>query len=250
MKVFISGLLGPNMKVERAATHLKELQALCAAFKADPYAISEKDDEERRLHIVTITLKKMPPNIPILVGEYAHSLRSALDHLSWQLGLLSGRTPSRSSCFPIHSGDSTKDRERLMRVTYDIPCDAVAIIKTLQPHLRGKSMKNDPLWRLNKLSNLDKHVTIGYSHTSVLFRYITWDVPEPPFIPDEESTSVHCLIPLVHKGKVKVEPLTPELIFGKPIDSPRPDFTLTEEDIAEIHSVVRDNILPQFAKFF
>ena len=238
------------MKVERAATHLKELQAICARFKANPYTISEKDDEERRLHIVTVSLREMPADVPIFVGEYVHSLRSALDHLAWQLGLLSGRTPSRSSCFPIYSGNSVEDRERFNNATFDIPCDAVEVIKTFQPHLRGDAMQSHPLWQLNKLANLDKHVTIGYSHTAVQFRYVTFNVAEPPYITHEETQEVECLIPIAHKGKVKIKPEPPELVFGKPIDAPGPDFYLSETNIAEIHRYIRDEVLPQFARFF
>ena len=155
-RIWISGLLSPEMKVKRAAAHLKELQTICTRFKTNPYTISEKDDEKRGLQIITISLRQMPPDVPILVGEYVHSLRSALDHLAWQLGLLSGRTPSRSSCFPIHSSDSTKDRERFMLATWDISCEAVEVIKAFQPYLRGNAMKSDPLWQLNKLANLGR----------------------------------------------------------------------------------------------
>src|SRR5258708_25252666 len=124
-QIFISGLLGPHMKAERAAAHLKTLQTYLRAFAAKPYTVLEKDDEERQLYIVRIRLNGMEDVLPISVGEYAHSLRSALDQLVWQLGLLSGRTPSRSSAFPLHSTDSVKDRERFMRVTWDVPFEAV-----------------------------------------------------------------------------------------------------------------------------
>ena len=111
-------------------------------------------------------------------------------------------------------------------------------------------MKSDPLWQLNKLANLDKHVTIGYSHTTVQFRFSTVGVPEPPWISHEETQEVECLIPLAHKGKVQIKPEPPELVFGKPIDAPGADFTLSELNIAEIHRYVRDDVLPRFARFF
>ena len=239
------------MKVQRAATHLKELNTFCARFKSDPYTISEKDDEERGLQIITIGLRQLANEVPILLGEIAHSLRSALDHLAWQLGLLSGQTPGRSSCFPIHSGDSIKDRERFIRATWDVPCEAVEIIKTFQPHLRGQAMKSYPLWQLNKLANLDKHVTIGYSHTTAQFKFVTFGVPEPAFTINEGTHEINCLVPIAHKGKVQIKPETPKLIFGKPIDVPGPDFTLAEEDIAEIHNFfIAQDVLPRFAPFF
>ena len=36
-----------------------------------------------------------PPRLGVIVGEYVHDVRSALDHLVWQLILLDGGTPTR-----------------------------------------------------------------------------------------------------------------------------------------------------------
>src|SRR5437762_3425500 len=95
-KPWISGLLYPQMKVERAGAHLKELQSQLAKFRADPYTVTTDDDTERALHIVYVRLKAMDRSVPMLVGDYAYALRSALDNLAWQLSLSSGRTPRRS----------------------------------------------------------------------------------------------------------------------------------------------------------
>jgi len=247
----ITGLLSPFMKTERAAAHLQELQALCGRFKANPYTITEHDDFERSLHIVTIHLRDMNALVPLLIGEWAHSLRSSLDHLVWQLQLLSGREPSRSSGFPIHTSESREDRERFMRQTWSAPCEAIEIIKALQPYQRGNAFKTHPLWQLNKLANLDKHVTVGYAGTRVQSRPIMFrGAPSPACVIDKDTHEVRYLIPLVHKADVKIEPLPPILEFGRPIDAAGTPFRLQEADIAEIQRFVRFDVLPRFKHFF
>jgi hypothetical protein len=249
-KPYISGLLYPQMKTERAETHLKQLQEVLAGFLANPYTDTEPDDEKRGLHIVRIALNTAPKTVPTLIGDYAYNLRSALDQLAWQLSLLSGRTPSRSSSFPIHTGDTTKDRERFMRCTWDIPCEAIEAIKLLQPYQRGKAFKSHPLWQLNKLCNLDKHATIGYSCTEAKFRFHTRGVPEPPVVPDYDTGVTQVLIPLVHQDDVKVELLPPEPVFGKPIEAPGATFELSQEQVAEIHRFIKNEVLDRFDRFF
>lgn len=248
-KPWISGLLFPQVKTARAGMHLDELKAQCGLFSKNPYTVTEHDDA--KFHIVTVILNEADPIIPILVGEFAYALRSGLDHLAWQLGLLSGRTPTRSSCFPIHSSDSRKDRERFLNATWNIPCEAIEIIKTFQPYLRGKDMKSDPLWQLNKLCNLDKHMTIGHSSTETRIRVFAPEgIPQPAVIPRDETGRTFVLIPIAHKAHIKVKLEPPAQIFGKPIDLPGAGFELTEEEITEIHRFVRDEVLPPFARFF
>lgn len=239
------------MKVERATAYLKELQDQTRLFRQNPYTVSEKDDTEQGLYRMFVALNAADRRLATVIGEFAYALRSGLDNLAWQLSLLSGKSPSRLTAFPIHSSDSLKDRKRFLQATWDIPCEAVEAIKSFQPHLRGKAMKSDPLWRLNKLCNLDKHQTIAYSSTETRITPMMYDgVPNPVVIPHEESGITEFVMPLAHKGKVKLKLEPPRQIFGKPIDGPGGEFELSEADIVEIHEYVRDKVLPAFAKFF
>jgi hypothetical protein len=239
------------MKVTRAAEHLKTLQSYLSAFAADPYTISKHDDEERQSEVWTIDLKSMQDIVPISVGEYAHSLRSALDQLAWQLGLLSGQVPDHLSAFPLYANDTPEDRKRFCGATWNIPSAAVEIIKELQPYQRGKANKSQPLWHLNRLSNLDKHEVIGFRATSMNFAFMwTDDLGDPMWIERDDSPGVEIWIPFDRKGKVKPIPQPPHFIFGRPQESPGPDFELSEAEIAEIYRFVRHEVLPRFRGFF
>jgi hypothetical protein len=54
--------------------------------------------------------------------------------------------------FPIHSDRSPKGEERFRKLVWDMPCEAVAVIKELQPYNRGAGYKDDLLWQLNELA--------------------------------------------------------------------------------------------------
>lgn len=247
LPVYITGLLYPQAKTRRARHHLDQLQRYADRYRKDPYTVTKEDNNQFGVEITRISLKKLDLMLAISVGEYVHSLRSALDHLAWQLGLLSGRTHSRASAFPLHAHDTTKDRERFMRATWNIPCEAVEIIKTLQPYNRGKDMKSDPLWQLNKLDNLDKHVTVGSSHTVIQFKVLADGLRWRSL---DDSQEIEVVIPLADKHIPHYELLPPELVFGKPIENPGPDFWLSEAELAAIHSYIHDDVLPRFAQFF
>ena len=198
-------------------------------------------------------MKLKPGNghIPIVVGEFAYALRSALDQLVWQLALLSGKRPGNKSSFPIQSGDGDIDRQRFIHATWNLPCDAISIIKELQPYVRGKASKTHPLWQLNKLCNLDKHATIGISHTLVNIK--TSGPPGPIYVRQVVTTAdshAEVSFPIGLKGDVQIEPLPPSLVVVKPDEAPGPEFTLPADGLTEIHRFVRDEVLPRFIKFF
>ena len=243
------GLDYTERKTVRAQRHLEALQGEIGVFLgSEPVTCTEQDDIEKRVHIFRFELRPMPVEIPLLVGEILYNLRSGPDHLVWQLSLLSRRTPSRDTAFPVHSDRSRRSEDRFRRATWDIPCEAVEIIKSLQPYTRGENFKSHPLWQLNKLSNVDKHISIPINSTELKFD------SGPPDIKARFSyvniyQGVEVSVPLEVKDKIYFKPRAPELIFGSPIDDPSPPFEITR-GIAEIHEFVRDEVIPRFDRFF
>ena len=91
------GLIGIQLKVERAAGHLDRLQSALREFlAAEPFEITRYDNQALGLHIMRAELKPCSTEIPLTIGEWAYSLRSALDNLACQLALLSGQAPAKS----------------------------------------------------------------------------------------------------------------------------------------------------------
>jgi hypothetical protein len=152
-----------DAKVRRAKTHLESfyVEAATYAEKARPTFI-RKTNHDRTAHWLVFYVEDPHPpiEISVIVGDFLHNLRSALDSLV--CGLVHKTNPT-STCsgrqFPIFT-----DRDEYLKRRGDMlrgmPAAAVAIVDGVQPHCRPEaSVKFDPLWILSTLNNHDKHRT-------------------------------------------------------------------------------------------
>jgi hypothetical protein len=108
-----------------------------------------------------------PPRVDwsLLVGDYLFNLRSALDHLAWQLVLANNAQPGQGTEFPIFK-DPAAYKKRVARKTAGMQPLVVAVIESLQPYQPWESGAFDhPLWRLHNLCNIDKHRTLLLTST-------------------------------------------------------------------------------------
>ena len=95
----------------------------------------------------------IPFEIVAIVGDALHNMRSALDHLVYQLILTAGKNPTRKAAFPIADGAAEYGSPFFRRKIDSMRKDAIDAIDALKPYKGG----NDTLWRLNQLNNIDKH---------------------------------------------------------------------------------------------
>ena len=246
--LYVSGLQYPDMKTARAGVRLQQFCAAVALFRTEgPYTITKEDDVEHQRQKVRITLNCSRQTIPVLIGEFAYNLKSGLDQLMWQLALLSDHQPTRAIAFPIQTDRCRTSQERFMLATWDLPGEAIEIIKTLQPYTRGDQYETHPLWQLRKLRQLDKHATLEVLHADIA---IAVSGPAGVCNRRELSDGVEISIPLELKDHVSIEPQPPDLLFGKPADMLGPEFAVSEADIVKIYEFVRDEVLPRFVRFF
>lgn len=103
-------------------------------------------------------MPRLSPEWSAIVGDILTNLRAALDHLAWQLLILDGQEPGRSTSFPfaldpanaiIKPRDWKKGDPGLRRR------DLREEVERLQPYeLAGQ---DGLLWWINELCNTDKH---------------------------------------------------------------------------------------------
>lgn len=100
--------------------------------------------------------------VSVIAGDIVHNLRSALDHLAWQLVLLDGGTPTDRTAFPLH--ESTTNRQGKQRVLTIDPGIAdpriMAAVEAMQPYAEaeyGHDPRTDALGIIGRLNNIDKH---------------------------------------------------------------------------------------------
>jgi hypothetical protein len=161
-------LQGVRDKLDWADKHLNSLNAEFQAFlDTDPYGIQIEENRETGCYLARMEVFREPPvGFSLIVGDFAHNARSALDHLVCRLVEAHGNKSGRWNAFPIY----VSERDWIRRVEFrpkdeglgpleGIPKvgDAWAFIKRAQPYQRPKQDFAHPLRALNWYSNLDKH---------------------------------------------------------------------------------------------
>ena len=154
---------GINAKIRHAGDQTSSLKAdmekSCADIRQSiVHEVCQDADEQ------VWVFRDATPNVPIewsvRVGEILYNLRSALDHLVWQLLLANRQNPGRHNAFPIVNKpcDWQKATSQLEGVTSQVE----KMIQRLQPYTGGYSDLHLPfdvwaLWTLHSLCNIDKH---------------------------------------------------------------------------------------------
>lgn len=157
-----------RVKIQRAKKHLRDLAAdLLAAKNVRTTVLGPKvDAQSRQAGRGFVTLPRLPFDAVATAGDIVHNLRSALDHLAYQLVTIgSGSEPSRRAEFPIAKSFATYEAEKARKVEGMRPL-AIKAIDNVKPYRGG----NDALWRIHELDNIDKHRTLfSVAHDYLFF---------------------------------------------------------------------------------
>lgn len=154
-------------KIERAKKHSADLTTSIASWAAtNPIqARCELRDGRMGYRLVQLDYSTPPPltDWGLMLGDYAHNLRSALDNLAFALARLQHDPPDRPATisFPIYF-DASKFRQYGKRSIDRLPSQAAAVVERIQPYQQDGGNKEgtpeqDPLLFLQELNNADKH---------------------------------------------------------------------------------------------
>lgn len=178
----LNGILA---KIERANEHRDSLDAYITemfSIEANCPTIGVKFKPETGEHVVYVsrmpeTMSTIVIRIGVLLGDVAHNLRSALDHLAFQLALRNNdghltAAQERRVQFPIEDEPAAFERRcagpRAAGWIADVHPDDQAILKRFQVFNRIDGYLREPyihpLGALRDLSNHDKHrlvTTVG-----------------------------------------------------------------------------------------
>jgi hypothetical protein len=151
------GLAKILVKTERAKKHLFDVEQ--AASEARDNVISFFVDSEGNL-VGPEPSRAISIDLVTAAGDMIHNLRSALDHLAWQLAHWERTIPDSMCCFPIAASLSEYESKKIRHVAGMSP-EAKKAIDDLRPYKGG----NEPLWRIHYLDIVDKHhqpLVLGY----------------------------------------------------------------------------------------
>jgi len=240
-------------KLDRANKHLADMRNELGNYESlNPCEFVREDDPV--LIKYRISILEPSSTIPAMLGDYVHNLRSALDHTAYALA----RKPTRQTYFPIFEDRQqallkrrdpiTRRRRRRFNITVNtMPRDAIKILRAIQPYQRGKAAKGDILWLVHELDIADKH-----RHMTLLAYPQKINLPPPLTgimygrgFKDGEEISLHLdaarLLPNEPKFYVPIT-LAVEIEKGLPI--------LPLPTLQSLYDYIRDDVIPQFARFF
>src|SRR5579885_274563 len=110
-------LRGVRAKIERAKHHVGDLQVLEAAFRqSNSYRfVAEKDAKSGYTRFRVEIRDHLPYEFSCVIGDAIHNLRTALDHLVWQLVLANKGKPNKRHAFPFYETAAEYKRKRLAK---------------------------------------------------------------------------------------------------------------------------------------
>jgi len=147
-----------QVKIQRAKQHLRDLEVARDRFiQSEPYVIVRKPEtklgyEGFDLYFMS-KIDPIPDEIGAIFGDAIHNLRSALDHLAFQLVDVGGGTVSDQTSFPIFKSTQI-DESSFARKVNGMSQAAKDKIRSAEPYKNGKG---HDLWVLHKLDIADKH---------------------------------------------------------------------------------------------
>ncbi len=236
-----------RLKTARALEHLDEFRMELERYYASkPYAVTRIDDAGRGRHVIRIFLKDPADKLAILAGEFAHALRSSLDHAAYSLIVFATDAipDSRRIQWPMQE---KQDDKQFVQQTKGMDPEAAELIKSLQPYHEGpdEAFRNNPLWQVHMLDIIDKHRRIPF-HENALDCHFPGLKASDGVTFEPQSGWGEVLLPLhLSKAEMWLNP-KPVITFGDVHER----LVLDIDKLSEFHRIVTMEILPQFDRFF
>ena len=238
-------ITGARLRVKRAHKHLNELERKAGAFlKRHPEDFTRRLNPQNLDYFIYDVAPNKPPPVTLgpVFGDVVHNLRSALDHIAWNLALKnlvgSGLEPYRDTAFPLIENFTIGSIDYFYRLVEDVLPDAISDIADFQPANRSDPSAH-PLAVLNRLWNADKH------------RY-NIKIPSRQYIPEIgtpggrfeylKDRTRRIYIPRSHHKEFE-DKLRSEILFEIPDTGERVGLVA----LRLIHDFVRDEVVPRFA---
>jgi hypothetical protein len=177
----VTELDGVRAKLALARANAEQLEALLRPVVEAAQRSIERMPSENPFEVV-YKITKVPwidPAWSAIFGQGIYNIRSALDHLAWQLVLLDGQEPTRDTQFPLL--DASRDKSG-RKVRVDIAPgikrpDILAAVESMQPY-HGGGKWGDQLGVVAELSRIDKHRLPIAVSTMLNADNIFWGLPE------------------------------------------------------------------------
>jgi len=163
---------GPRLKLSRAEKHLNTIKAEINGFiTKNSYTFTVEANPTPPNYVIVVKGKQITPDkeLGVIIGDFAHNARSALDLLISQLSGFAPDARERFNLqFPIFDtikeyGNHTKSYLAMVAPEH------VTIIEGFQPYKRMDGVDKDALGILRAINDADKHRIIHVVGTITSF---------------------------------------------------------------------------------
>ena len=247
-----ASLSGVHLKLKQAKLHLDALNArLDSAEGRGLYGLVCEPDVQPGQYLVKVEKVASDEDWPLILGDFVHNLRAALDHLVWQLVKANGKTPSRTNEFGIFLDPVTFDGTAGDDDFKGVHPEARRVIRTVQPFSPSNKWETGrlhPLFLLRELEVVDKHrlihtITLAPEGVTLSFREPLDDAQVELFdLSDrvlEDGTEV-CRITSDFQPKVEMNSALSMLVFIEKTElTPRLEWGVLDAMRDEVERVVR-----------
>jgi hypothetical protein len=220
--------------------------------RSGSYEIATSDDAATGLREwKVVRADPLPSSLSLSAGDVIHNLRSALDHLIYQLVIANGGKPDTSTAFPLwrtkalYMANRPGSAKGISEAAFDV-------LHGLRPYKRG----NPSLWALHRLDIIDKHrllLAVAEAHRNTVIdlgptleAQGAFGIPPPPIV-------IHSTRKRVNVGTVLLRwaPIDDvDFSFGIALDEPeagkREPLLPTLEDLVAIVDGVIELFSPLF----
>ncbi len=236
---------GPRMKIVRAESHLKRLDAALGKYRQlKPYRLDVETRDKERVYVYRIDAVVEPPrDLGLLVGEIAYHLRSALDQIIWPLSgaeSLSEQAQRRVT-FPIFKDRNPGLWEQNLNGVKDNVRD---VVNGFQPYIDGERAEYHRLWVLNEIATFDRHRFIHMANGVTTVPKVAGIEVSTGRLNDGDVVAVATF------DSHPKETFEPYVTFDVMLPVGRPDGGVRIAALRDIHEYVRDKVLPAFVRFF
>jgi len=155
---------GIRAKLARALEHLGTLDDQLGTYlDTSPFEIQRQIQPDGETSVFALQVRRPPPiELSVIVGEVAHQLRSAVEHIAFGLVLAAGNAPTDRTVFPV-----LVKRPASLRIEGGVTAEALEIVDRVQPYTQLDA-ESHPLHVLHRLWNVDKHRSLHL--TALLLR--------------------------------------------------------------------------------
>jgi hypothetical protein len=149
-----------QLKIEWAEEHIDKVEACLGICLHDikPFKFAFKDDPDSREAVMYVEkAEELPKTLPLIVGDAVSNLYSSLDYLACEL-VSTKEDISTQTAFPIseHVPTTRDQKSRYEGQVSGMGKEVKKLIIDMEPY-RGR---DNNLWTLHKLNNINKHRTL------------------------------------------------------------------------------------------